>query len=197
MLGSMRASRAILLARDAQRARERLEHRFDVVMAGAPVQHLDVHVRARADREAFEEVVHELGLQIADLEDVDSQIDRGVRASAEIDRGDGQRLVHRHDEVAGAVDAAPLPERGRDRLAERDAEVLDGVMLIDVEVARRVDAQVERAVARKQLEHVIEKADPRPYLITALTFERQRQGDLRLGRISLDYRAAHKTSSTT
>ena len=88
-------------------------------------------------REALEEVVHELGLQIADARDLHLQIDDGVRPAAEIDGRDRQRLVHRHDEVAGAVDAAAVAERLRDRLAERDAEILDRVMLIDVEIARR------------------------------------------------------------
>ena len=40
---------AVLRAGDAQRAGERLEHRLDVMVARSPVQHLHVHVRARAD----------------------------------------------------------------------------------------------------------------------------------------------------
>ena len=67
------------------------------------------------------------------------EIDDRVRPAAEVDGRDGQRLVHRHDEVAGAVDAASVAERLGHRLAERDAEVLDGVMLVDVEIA--VDAR--------------------------------------------------------
>ncbi len=56
----------VLRAREPQRARERLEHRLDLVMARAAVQHLDVDVRARALREPVEEIVHQLGLQVAD-----------------------------------------------------------------------------------------------------------------------------------
>ena len=69
---------AVLRAGDAQRAGERLEHRFDVMVARASVQHLDVDVGARADREPFEEIVDELGLQIADAGDARLQIDDGV-----------------------------------------------------------------------------------------------------------------------
>ena len=43
-----------------------------------------------------------------------------------------------------------VAERLRHGLAERDAEILDGVMLIDVEIAVRVDLQVERAVPRER-----------------------------------------------
>ena len=81
--------------------------------------------------------MNELGLQVADAGDPDLQIDDGVRPPAEIDGGDRERFVHRHDEIPGAVDAASVAERLRDRLAERDAEILDRVMLVDVEIARR------------------------------------------------------------
>ena len=84
-----------------------------------------------------------------------------MRPAAEIDRRDGERLVHRHDEVAGAVDALAVAERLQHRLAERDADVLDGVVLIDVEVARRLQREIEAAVTREQLQHVIEEADAR------------------------------------
>jgi hypothetical protein len=43
------------------------------------------------------------------------------------------------------------------RLAERDADVLDGVVGVDVQVALRLDVEVEHAVARHLVEHVLEK----------------------------------------
>ena len=67
-------------ARDAERAAERLEHRFDVVMARAAVQHLHVHVAADALREPLEEIVDQLALKIADALDRESQVDDGMRA---------------------------------------------------------------------------------------------------------------------
>ncbi len=56
-------------------------------------------------------------------------------AAGEVDGGDGEGLVHGHDEVAGAEDAALVAEGLRDGLAEGDAGVFDGVVLVDVEVA--------------------------------------------------------------
>ena len=44
-------------------------------------------------------------------------------------------------------------------LAEHDADVFDGVVLIHVEIARRLQRQIEAAVPREQLQHVIEEAD--------------------------------------
>ena len=56
-------------------------------------------------------------------------------AAAKIDGGDGECLVHGHEEVAGAQDAALVAEGAVEGLAESDADVFDGVVLIDIEIA--------------------------------------------------------------
>ena len=66
VLGSIFASRASFAHATRSARANALNTASIVMMARAAVQHLDVHVGARADREAFEEVVDELGLQIAD-----------------------------------------------------------------------------------------------------------------------------------
>ena len=109
-----------------------------------------------------------------------------MRPSAEIDRGDRERLVHRHHEIAGAIDAALLPSAFRTGFAERDAEILDGVVLIDVEIAVRLDAQIEAAVTREELEHVVEEADAGRHVVAAPTLEHQRERDPGFGRPSID-----------
>ena len=98
-----------------------------------------------------------------------------------------RRLVHRHHEVAGAVDAALGAERRRDRFAERDADVLDGVMLVDIEIAGRLHFQVESAMPRDEIEHVIEKPDAGVVVVAALAVERQRHLDLRFRGAPIDY----------
>src|SRR6185295_19356085 len=103
------------------RTRERLEHRLDVMMARTPVQHVRVDVGARANRKALKEIVHELRLQVADAPHPQLQLDDGMRTSAEVDRSDGKRLVHRHDEVAGTIDSPTVAERGERGLAQHDS----------------------------------------------------------------------------
>ena len=68
-----------------------------------------------------------------------------------------------------------LPMRREHRLAERDADVFDGVMLIDVEIAGGLHLQIEPAMPRDEIEHVIEKADAGVVLEAALAVERQRR----------------------
>jgi hypothetical protein len=50
-------------------------------------------------------------------------------------------------------------------------------------------------MARDELEHVIQEPDARANRVSSLAFEAEAHGDLRFLRSSIDYRAAHKTSS--
>jgi hypothetical protein len=61
--------------------------------------------------------------------------------------------------VAVAHDAALVAERLVERLAQGDADVLDRVVMIDVHVALGLDHQVDQAVARDLLQHVLEEGD--------------------------------------
>ena len=49
------------------------------------------------------------------------------------------------------------PSALRDRLPERDADVLDRVVRVDVQVALRAHGEVDHAVARDLVEHVVEE----------------------------------------
>ena len=114
MLGSIRASRLSFAQATRSARANALNTASIVVMARAPVEHLDVDVRARADaRNPSKKSWTSSVWQVADARDARLQIDDRVRPPAEIDRGNRQRFVHRHHEVAGAVDAAPVAERLR------------------------------------------------------------------------------------
>ena len=104
-------------------------------MIAAAVHCFDVDVGLGSAREAVEEVGQQLGLEIADQRHRHLIVDHAGDAAAEVDGGDGERLVHRHDEVSGAQDAFFIAQRDPEGLAHSDAHVLDGVVLIDVEVA--------------------------------------------------------------
>jgi hypothetical protein len=58
-----------------------------------------------------------------------------------------------------ARDALHVAERLANRLAERDADILGGVVVIDVQIALGLDRDVDARVPRQQVEHVIEEAD--------------------------------------
>ena len=62
-------------------------------------------------------------------------IDDIGNTAREIDSRNRERLIHRHDEVACAENALLVAKRFRKGFTQRNANVFDGVMLIDVKVA--------------------------------------------------------------
>src|SRR5690606_2967767 len=108
--------------------------------------------------ERAEEVRHELGRQLADALPRERALEDEIRPAAEIDRDLRVRLVHRQQETVPA-DAAFVAERALQRFAERERDVLDRMMLVDLEVAAALDLEREPAVLADLLEHVVEEAD--------------------------------------
>jgi hypothetical protein len=72
----------------------------------------------------------------------------------------GQCLVHRKQAVSIAHDPTAITERLLERCAEGDANVLDGVVSIYVQVTPGVQREIEQAVGSNMAEHMVEKADP-------------------------------------
>ena len=104
-----------------------------------------------------------------------------VRPAAEIDRRRRERFVHGHQEISGAQNAALRAQRLAHRLAENDARVLDGVVLIHFEIAARVEFQIHRAVPRHERQHVIEKRNAGGDFRAALAVEIQAHANVRFG----------------
>jgi hypothetical protein len=65
------------------------------------------------------------------------------------------------------------------RLADADADILDGVVPVDVQIAFCLDAQVEHAVACDLVQHVVEEADAGGEFGNAATVEIEDNADLR------------------
>ena len=83
-------------------------------------------------------------------------------------------------------------ERLLHRLAERDADILGGVVVVDVEVADRLHGQVDARMPGQQIEHMIEKADPGRDVGHARPVEVHRHLDIGLLGLALDGRRAHE-----
>ena len=93
-----------------------------------------------------------------------------MRPSAKINDAAREAFVHRHIGFAGerifrmkaravAADAAFVAERERERLAERDAAILDRVMRVHFQIAVAAQLQIHRRVLGEQREHVVEERD--------------------------------------
>src|SRR6266478_4741901 len=108
----------------------------------------------------LEKLVHQVDIELADHRALESDLPDQSGAARKIDHHAAQRLVQRHVGMTKAADAALVADRLGHGLAQRDADVFDRVVAIDVQIALCLDRQIERAVARHLLEHMVEKADP-------------------------------------
>jgi hypothetical protein len=61
--------------------------------------------------------------------------------------------------VAIAANTGLVADRFGDGLSEADADVFDGVVRVNVEVAVGFHSQIEDAMFREERQHVIEKTD--------------------------------------
>ena len=124
-----------------------------------PARRCTCSVSSAVHRQRAEEFLEQLGVHLADLRLLEGDVPGDERAAGEVDRGLGQRLVHRHQRLAEAADAALVAERLRQRLAEHDADILGGVVEVDMQVALGLHVEVEQPVAGEGGQHVVEEAD--------------------------------------
>ena len=93
--------------------------------------------------------------------------------------------------MAVADDAAAIAERLVERLPEYDPGVLDRMVRAGLEVAADGDVEVQPAVARQQIEHVIEEADPRVAGAGAAAGQAERERDVGLAGLTGELGRAH------
>ena len=143
----------------------------------------------------------ELGRQRSDALAAERQVDDGVRPPREV-QGSRERLVHRHRCVAEPPDAGPVAERLGEGRAQHERDVLDRVVLVHVEVAGRLDLEVEQGVMGERSEQVVVEADARAdgRFAPAVEVEGDRDvglsGRPALGRCAPAHGAASKRIST-
>src|SRR5947207_3412240 len=164
----------------AQRPGEPLEARLGDVMIVAAIQRLDVQRHPGMDRKGLKPFAHQLGVEGADLVAAERGVEHQEGPSRYVDGDAGQRLVHRHVHVRIARDALHVAERLLDRLAERDANVLGGVVVVDMQIALGLHRNVDTRVPRQEIEHVVEEADAGRDVGDALAVEIDRDLDVGL-----------------
>ena len=114
----------------------------------------------RVHGEGAKELLEQLGVDLAQALPREAHVPGQKGPAGEVHRGVRERLVHRHRGLAEAADAALVPDRLGEGAAQHDADVLGGVVAVDVQVARRPNREVEQAVPGERHEHVVEEADP-------------------------------------
>jgi hypothetical protein len=160
-------------------------------MIRAAVQHLGVQIGAGVIDETREEILEQLSLQIAYVNNCDLLIVNQRRAAPEIYRNHGQRLIHGLEEIASAINASPISQCSSEEISEHDACVFDSVMLIDIEIAISLQFEIEAAMFAEQLEHVIQEADAGQNLIRSPAFDNEATRDAGFLRFAIQAGFSH------
>ncbi|MNJ38350.1 hypothetical protein D3C77_331960 [compost metagenome] len=80
-----------------------------------------------------------------------------VRPVAAIDHNLGQRFIHRNKYACIAFDAFFVAQRFPQTLPEANPDILHRMMIINFNIAMRINLQIELAMLRKQVKHMIQK----------------------------------------
>ena len=78
-----------------------------------------------------------------------------------------QSFIEGRHKVTKAVDAAAISEGLPKRLAQGDAHVLIGVVIVDMGVTSGTDRQIKEPMARQLMKHVIEEGHASAHLALA------------------------------
>ena len=151
---------------------------------------------ARVPRKGQHEFLHQLRIEGAHLLRGDVHLIAQAVPSAQVHRAQHQRLIHGQQEMAVAHDAPLVPQRLEKCLAQRDADVLHGMMIVHLRVSLAAQGQIELPVEGQQLQHVVEKAHAGRNVRLSGPVQVQRQGDSRFFGISLDGCASHGAISS-
>ena len=143
------------------------------------------------DGEGLEEFAHQLGVEGPDLGRGKLGAEHQERTPGDIYGDARQRLVHRQQAIGVAGQPALVAERLFERLAERDADVLDGVVIVNMQIAPGAHRHVDERVPGELVEHVIEEADAGGDLGRAGTVEIDLDGDLGFVGLAGHRRLAH------
>src|SRR6185369_8359955 len=112
----------------------------------------------------------------------------------EVHRDGGEHVVHRQGRRAVAHQARAIAERLLERGAKHEADVLDGVVGVDLDVAGRAYREVEQAVARDGVQHVRQKRHRRRHRVAAGAVDHELEADLGLFGVALDSSGARHAS---
>src|SRR5581483_9613259 len=105
--------------------------------------------------------------------------------------GHAEGLIHRHQEISRAQDAALRAQRLLECPPKHDSNVFDGMVLVDIEIAVYFQVEIKAAMVSKQLQHVVEETNARRDAVPATAVNAQRQANVGLLRPAMHGRFPH------
>ena len=107
-----------------------------------------------------EEFLDQLGVHRAQHRPLEAHAPAQIGAARKIDHRIHQRFIHRHAGLAETGDPAFLADRIGQRLAEHDADILDRMVCIDMQIALGLHIEVEQPMPGECRQHMVEESYP-------------------------------------
>ncbi len=167
-----------------------------IVVAVDPVQGIDVQGDAAVGRKGRKELAHEFRVEGPDFLGRDVHVPDQERAGGQIKRTAHQSVIHWQQAAAVTHNSAFVAKGLGQSLSQCDPCVLDGVVIVDVQITCGPNAHVNEGVARQLIQHVVEKSDACLVVIDPCAIKVDGDRDLRFGSAAGDRRLAHFGSPT-
>ena len=156
-------------------------------MRVASTVQVEVKVHAGFVTERLHEIVDENRLEGADAVFFNRNIISEIAASAEVYDRSAKGFVEWHRSLTEAADTAAIAKCLFEGAAEDDANILHGVVVIDMQVAGSLDLEIEEAVTGEALEHMVKKRDAGADFTAARSVETKRDRDRGFAGLALDF----------
>ena len=176
------------LSRGVKRSSETFEDRLSHMVRFFAVNQLNVQIRAKSITECPAKFFHQDDVEIAHKHRGRFSLVDQVRPSTHVDYDARQRLVHRQKEKPVTLNPNFVAQGFFERLAQDQADILHGVVIINIRVALGLDRQIEQPMLRKQGEHMIEERHSRLDLRHTAAIDRQSEHNVRLCSLARDSR---------
>ena len=100
--------------------------------------------------------------------------------------------------MAVTYDSGTVPKGLPQRIPKSDTDVLDGMVIVDMKVALRLDGEIEQPVPRHVSQHMVKESDSGVNLALAGPIQIEPNGNIRLRSTPLDnsFSIRHKLSSS-
>jgi hypothetical protein len=149
-------------------------------------QIVDVQRHTRVIDEALEKFVKQIDIKIAHAtaRKIDMHFQTG--ATGKIDHHTRQRFIERHIGMAVTANTFFIAHRLRKRLPQCDANIFYCVVIIDMHIALRSHIEINQAVARNLVQHMLQKWHWRFKVGFAGAIEIDSNLNLRFQRVALD-----------
>ena len=155
--------------------------RLNTVMRVRPADEIDVEVDACVIGQTAEELLRESRREGADHLLTERGAENEKRAPRKVDGSSRECFVHRDVCGSESRDSRFVIQCFCERLSEADADILDGVVGIHLEIPTAHDLEVKLTVSGKGNQHVVEKSDPGFRLTFAGSIDVEIQSDVCFG----------------